>query len=170
MSIDIHGSQYVTVAERVKLFREQYPNYSLISELVKFTDDCCIVKASVIDESGRLLATGYAKEYKDATKINATSFLEVCETSAWGRALGNFLGKDLNIASAEETVNAIIQQNAEAFSDKASDKQINYLRTLLRKYESTEEDYLASYGVKSFDELDKKTISEDISKLKRVTS
>jgi hypothetical protein len=90
-----------------------------------------------------------------------------CETSAWGRALACLgIGIDGAIASTEEVVNAVINQNPEQFSDKASDKQIAYLKTLLKKAGYSEDEYLASYGVTSFEELPKKDISLDINKLK----
>ena len=60
----------------------------------------------------------------------------------------------------------MIGQNPEQFSDKASDKQIAYLKTLLKKAGYGEDEYLASYGVTSFEELPKKDISLDINKLK----
>jgi ssDNA-binding Zn-finger/Zn-ribbon topoisomerase 1 len=46
--------------------------------------------------------------------INKTSFVENCETSAWGRALGNLgIGIDDSIASAEEVDMAIKKQEVE---------------------------------------------------------
>ena len=44
--------------------------------------------------------------------INKTSFVDVCETSAWGRALANFgIGIDASVASAQEVVTAISQSS-----------------------------------------------------------
>ena len=49
---------------------------------------------------------GFYKYY-----INETSYVENCETSAWGRALGNFgIGIDTSVASADEVVNATNSQ------------------------------------------------------------
>ena len=60
-----------------------------------------------------MLATGYAFERQDASNINKTSFIENCETSAVGRALGFIgLGSEKSIASAEEVDNAIKTQEA----------------------------------------------------------
>ena len=57
------------------------------------------------------MATGIAYEVMGSSYINKTSFIENCETSAWGRALGNLgIGIDTSIASAFEVNNAIIQQ------------------------------------------------------------
>lgn len=110
-SINIKGKEYVMVNERIKEFRVKYPSYSLISEIVNLTDDSCIIKASVIDENGIVKAVGHAQEDRASSMINKTSFIENCETSAWGRALGNLgIGIDVSIASAEEVDMAIKKQ------------------------------------------------------------
>lgn len=110
-SINIKGKDYVMVNERLIAFREDYPKYSLISEIISITEDSCIMKASIIDENGVVIATGHAQEDKSSSMINKTSFIENCETSAWGRALGNFgYGISTSIASAEEVSMAIAKQ------------------------------------------------------------
>jgi len=111
--IDIKGKPYVEVNERLKFFRGRYPEYSLISEIIKLEDGICLMKASVIDRAGVCLATGHAREKEGSTFINKTSYIENCETSAWGRALGNFgIGIETSVASAEEVGNAVKQRNA----------------------------------------------------------
>ena len=155
------------VNERVKAFRDNFPGYALLSEIVKLTDDTVVIKASILDSEQRLIATGYAQEDRTSSQINSTSYVENCETSAWGRALANLgIGIDVAISSADELANAIVQQN----SDKASDKQIAYLKNLLKKVGYPEDEYLASYGYTSFEEMPKKDISLDINKLKAKTS
>lgn len=110
-SIKIKGKDYVMVNERLMAFREEHPNYSLVSELVYFNEESCIVKASIIDDNGVVRATGHAQEDKSSSMINKTSYIENCETSAWGRALGNFgYGIGSSIASAEEVSMAIAKQ------------------------------------------------------------
>ena len=70
------------------------------------------LKAIIKNPDGVILATGLAYEKEGSTFINKTSYIENCETSAWGRALGNLgIGIDTSIASAEEVGNAIKQQN-----------------------------------------------------------
>ena len=111
MSVKIKGKEYVMVNERLLYFRENYKGWSLISEIVNLTDDSCVIKASILDECGVVKATGYAQEDKTSSAINKTSFVENCETSAWGRALGNLgIGIDTSIASAEEVDLAIKKQ------------------------------------------------------------
>jgi len=109
-TIDIKGKPYVMVNERLKEFREKYPNYSLTSEIIELTEDRVVMKATINYGDG-VLATGHAYEDKDSTFINKTSFIENAETSAWGRALANFgIGIDESVASADEVVTAIEQQ------------------------------------------------------------
>lgn len=111
-SIKIKGKDYVMVNERLKAFREEHKDYSLISEILNLSEESCVIKASILDESGRVLATGHAQEDKSSSMINNTSFVENCETSAWGRALGNFgYGIDTSVASANEVAMAIAKQD-----------------------------------------------------------
>ena len=102
-TVDIKGKPYVEVNERIKYFRENYQDYSLESELVSNENGVCIVKAIIKNPNGVVKATGYAYEKEGSSFINKTSYIENCETSAWGRALGNFgIGIDTSIASADE--------------------------------------------------------------------
>ena len=73
--------------------------------------DSIIIKCVIRNKDGNIVSTGYAQEEKTTSFVNETSFVENCETSAVGRALG-FLGigiKD-SIASADELVVAISKQ------------------------------------------------------------
>ena len=83
-TIKIKGKEYVEVNERLMYFREHYPNYSLTSEVIEKTDNSILILASIMDEQGRAVANGLAEEEKGSTFINKTSYVENCETSAWG--------------------------------------------------------------------------------------
>lgn len=122
-TIKIHGKEYKTVALRVGEFRDNYKNHRLVTELVSVSDDAVICKAMIYDADDRLIATGYAEEYRAASKINKTSAVENCETSAVGRALA-FTDKALmgsEIASADELAGAITQQKADEASSYLED-------------------------------------------------
>lgn len=109
-TINIHGKQYVEVKERIKYFRENFKDWSLTSEVIDLTEDRCVIKATISNEKGRVIASGIAYESKGSSYINKTSFIENCETSAWGRALANIgIGLDVSIASADEVLNAKAQ-------------------------------------------------------------
>jgi len=110
-SINIKGKEYVEVNERLKFFRINFPKYSLTTEVLEKTPDSILIKATVYDDKDRPIATGIAEEIKGSTFINKTSYVENCETSAWGRALANLgIGLDTSVASAEEVQNAIENQ------------------------------------------------------------
>ena len=118
-SINIKGKDYVMVNERIIYFRnsEEYKGWSLTSEITHLTEDSCIIKGIVIDDKGVVRATGHAQEDRTSSMINKTSFIENCETSAWGRALGCLgIGINDSIASAEEVDMAIRKQEIEQVS------------------------------------------------------
>ena len=110
-TVKIKGKDYVTVNERIKLFRELYKGFSLTAEITHLNENGVIIKATIKDEQERIISQGIAHEVKGSSFINKTSFIENCETSAWGRALGNLgIGIDASVASADEVVNAINNQ------------------------------------------------------------
>jgi hypothetical protein len=77
-----------------------------------------------------VLGTGTAYEKESSSFINKTSYIENCETSAVGRALGMCgFGIDVSVASAEEVQNAINNQGDKA-DPKATDKQISLIEDL----------------------------------------
>ncbi len=109
--VKIHGKEYKTVALRVAEFRAAHPDYTISTDLVEANDVLVIMKASILDNDGRLLATGYSEEVRAASKINATSALENAETSAIGRCLSALGFGGTEYASADEVASAIKQQN-----------------------------------------------------------
>ena len=130
MSIKIHGKDYVLVNERVQEFHKLYPNGSIRTDLVEFTDRF-IVKAEICpDVSDRMrIFTAYAYEMVGSSQINKTSALENCETSAIGRCLGFLnIGIDGSIASADEVQNAIHQQEAHNVTEQQKNKYQELLK------------------------------------------
>jgi len=110
-TVNIKGKEYVEVNERLIHFRANYPKHGLLTEVIKIDPDWVVIKASIFDENNREVANGIAYEKSDSSFINKTSYVENCETSAWGRALGNFgIGITGAVASAEEVQNAIKNQ------------------------------------------------------------
>lgn len=109
--IDIKGKDYIPVSERIKAFRLIYPRGRIETEIIGLENGVCTMKASVYDDEGRLLGTGHAQEKETSSFINKTSYIENCETSAIGRALGSCgIGLDNGFASYEEVANAKLQQ------------------------------------------------------------
>lgn len=110
-TVNLKGKEYVMVNDRVLAFRKLYPGWAIITELVKLSDGVCVFKATVLNEDGEPVSSGYAYEKEGSSFINKTSFIENCETSAVGRALGFLgIGIETSIASAEEVANAMKQQ------------------------------------------------------------
>lgn len=114
---DIKGKDYVEVNERIKAFRMLYPTGSIQTEIISNFDGVVIMKAIVgyyNDDATilKVLGTGTAYEKEDSSFINKTSYIENCETSAVGRALGMAgIGINSSVASADEVINAINNQN-----------------------------------------------------------
>ena len=133
-TVDIKGRDYVEVNKRVMAFRELEPNGTITTEIIDITSDkssggIVTMKATVFDGEGRLLATGMAQEKESSSYINKSSYIENCETSAVGRALGFIgIGTDTSIASAEEVLNAINNQgkSTDKKKTKSEDKQLTY--------------------------------------------
>lgn len=123
MTTDIKGKEYAEVNQRVKAFRMVCPDGRIHTEMVSNENGICVFKASVMNELGDVIATGMAYEKENSSFINKTSYIENCETSAVGRALGFAgFGIDVAIRSAEEEANAEIQQEDLKTEDIANQK------------------------------------------------
>ncbi len=123
--VNIHGREYETVALRVQKFKAACPDHSLTTEVLTRDAECVVMKASIFNPEGRLVATGHAEEYRKASSINKTSALENAETSAIGRALAAFGLGGTEFATADEVANAIGQEKAQA--QKAAPIVIDFL-------------------------------------------
>lgn len=136
-TVNIKGNEYVEVNERVKHFIKKYVGWSIETELLSNIDGVCVFKALIRDETGRVMSTGHAYEKESSSFINKTSYIENCETSAVGRALGFLgIGIDASIASSDEVANAIKNQTASGGNKvdfdkvRAEVKRINALGAL----------------------------------------
>lgn len=123
--MDIKGKNYNTVNQRVLAFHELFPEGRIITELVSLKDGVCLFRAHAYDGDTEL-STGTAMEKESSSYINKTSFVENCETSAVGRALGLIgIGAVDSIASAEEVGNAIKQQEDMKKSESTGKQKID---------------------------------------------
>ena len=110
-TINVMGKDYATVALRLAVARRNLGSRLRIETEIMHNDkETCVVKATVLI-NGMIVATGLAEEKKNASRINQTSALENCETSAVGRALAFCGMTNDKIASAEEVSSAIEQQS-----------------------------------------------------------
>lgn len=110
-TINIKGTPYVEVHTRVAHFRENYKDWAIETEIQSLENGVCVMRAVIKDDKGMIKSVGTAYETEDSTFINKTSYIENCETSAVGRALG-FLGIGIEngIASRDEMQNAELNQ------------------------------------------------------------
>lgn len=151
-SISIKGKDYIPVNERVKEFRAKYPDLRVLSEIVSLDENSVVMKATVVDMEGHALANGYAQEDRNASNINKTSYVENCETSAVGRALGMFgIGIDASMASADEVANAIERQ--EALKQKVDKNAISALKLLANEKGSDLDMILSYYEVAKVEDM-----------------
>ena len=100
-TINIKGKEYVPVVERVKEFHIQYPKGEIRADIITNDEKRVVVKAYVITGDGRQFTGLSQAEWGKGMMGNVA--LEVCETSAIGRALGFLgIGIETGIASADE--------------------------------------------------------------------
>ena len=159
----IKGKDYAEVNQRIKAFRMVYPSGTIETELIQNENGVCIFRANIYDDD-KLLATGTAYEKENSTFINKTSYIENCETSAVGRALGMAgFGIDTSVASAEEVQNAINNQATINTEEEAKALQITFGKyngkTIGDIYEAGDTKYLEWLFDKSSDENIKKAVS-----------
>ena len=95
---------YDTVESRIKKFWEQFPNGRILTDVIFNDETRFVVKAYVYTdrEDQRAVTSGMAEEIVGSSMVTKSSALEVCETSAIGRALANFLFSGNKRPSREE--------------------------------------------------------------------
>ena len=141
---NIKGKEYAEVNQRIKAFRMVYPVGSIRTEMISNENGICIFRAVITDNENKIIATGTAYEKENSTFINKTSYIENCETSAVGRALGMAgFGIDTSVASAEEVQNAIANQEEQ--NRKITEEQIKQIQKLVTNID----DMLVYYKVSS---------------------
>lgn len=164
-TVDIKGKDYIQVNQRVKAFRMVYPLGSITTEIVSLENGVVMMRATCTNEHGQILATGTAQESQNSSFINKTSFIENCETSAIGRALGFAgFGIDTSIASAEEIQNAQLQQEMNQ-KYQVSDRQVAEVFEYWTEDQINE--WLKKKGFKQVRELPQEVINNLINEGKR---
>ena len=152
-TINIKGKEYVTVNERIKEFWKRFPEGRILTELLDNVNDTCYIRAMVYanrtDE--KPVATGLAYERESSSFINKTSYIENCETSAVGRALGMLgIGIDTSIASADEMNNALENQK------KISNTHVQALEKAINNANISSDivnEVLGKFGYKSISDI-----------------
>lgn len=145
------SKEYAQVNERVKAFRMVHPLGTISTKIISLENGVVTMQTEILDEDGRLLATGFAQEKETSSFINKTSFIENCETSAVGRALGMCgFGIDTSICSLEELQNAMKNQGESL--DELMKQAIEERRKLAELYaklgQDIHSDQVTSYLIK----------------------
>ena len=163
----IQGKDYAEVNQRIKAFRMVHPSGAIVTEMVSNEGGVCVFRTTIYTDEGKVLGTGTAYEKEGSTFINKTSYIENCETSAVGRALGMCgFGIDTSVASAEEVQNAIINQDASQTTErKATPKQIEILKKVYAGENLAK--LLEANGITAIEELSMQKASDIIGKLKK---
>lgn len=131
-TIKIKGQDYVQVSERIRHFRtsEDYKGWAIEVEWLRIDEDIAIARAIIRDAEGVAKSMGTAMEKREErkegekVKVNETSHVENCETSAIGRALG-ILGIGIaggEVASYEEVLRAKKQQIINSINNMIDEK------------------------------------------------
>lgn len=84
-------SNYETVEQRLVRWWAAYPDGRIQTTMLNYTENVCVFYAQLYanKDDTNPISTGYAEEVKTDRGVNATSFVENCETSAIGRAISN---------------------------------------------------------------------------------
>lgn len=96
--IKLKGKDYLQVAWRLVWFREQHPDWAIVTTILESDADHAIFRAVICDENGVQKCTGHGSE----SKRDFGDFLEKAETKAVGRALAmmgfgtQFTGSELD--------------------------------------------------------------------------
>lgn len=81
--LNLRGKQYLEVKFRLVWFREEHPDWSIETELMSVTEVSAYARATIRDETGRIIATSHKFE----NIKGFPDFIEKAETGSIGRAL-----------------------------------------------------------------------------------
>lgn len=148
---NIKGKEYAEVNQRILAFWELFPTGNIVTECTTTDTRCdcrCEVYRKETDE--RPAATGHAFEIKQG-QINSTSYVENCETSAIGRALGILgIGSTQAIASKDELENALALQAKQKPEKQRDNTELNDLVKQLAANEGISVSEAAAHVVQTY--------------------
>jgi hypothetical protein len=141
MAFDL--SNYETVETRLNRFWETYPDGRVETTLMNYDGDTCIVRSVIWKhrDDAHPTATGYAHEIHTDRGVNATSFVENCETSSLGRCLANMGFATQGKRPSREEMQKVERQGGQEQSTNkvhipsgafATPKQTGYIKKLAK--------------------------------------
>ena len=161
------GKQYTEVAKRVEAFRLTFGGeYGIDTEVLQNDGKTVIVKATIRDKDGFVVGSGLAEEIRGSSNITKTSAVEVCETSAIGRALASLGLHGGQYASAnemegvgrkEQALKTIAQETPAAAAIIPTDERVD---ALVAFYENCDAEKFAAAETKYKKMLNSPDISE----------
>lgn len=81
--MNLKGKDYLPVAARIAWFREEHPDWGIVTEPHELGENWAIFRTSIFNAEGRLIATATKRE----DRAGFPDFLEKAETGSCGRAL-----------------------------------------------------------------------------------
>lgn len=144
--INFKGKEYLEVKYRLVWFREERPMWSIETEYVSITDKSAHAKATVKDETGRVITTSH--KYENAQGF--ADFIEKAETGAIGRALAlmgygtQFCADELD--EGERIVDAPVGHSHPSEPDVPSVEKGTVISVKLPKRNKADEDLLRKNG------------------------
>ncbi len=101
-TVSIHGKEYATVALRLAVARRNLgTSLDIVTKVIHHDEKQILMQADIFID-GKHVSTGTAHESKAESKMHQTSYVELSETSAIGRALAMCGLINDSVASAEE--------------------------------------------------------------------
>ena len=134
--------EYITVHERIEKFYARFPQGRIITAIIEHDSETgfILMRSEVYRDPEDALpaATGHAYELRSAGHVQQGSYVEVCETSAVGRALA-LLGFEVRrgVASREEMERGARKQAASAAARQAEKPAPTQERTATQPQKQT---------------------------------
>ena len=152
----IKGKNYAEVPQRIAAFRKLFPMGTITTDIISLENGVVVMKA-VASVDGVVLGEGLAYEKESNGFINKDSYIENCQTSAVGRAIGMIgIGSEVSIASVEELLNAKKQQ-----ADREEDEKRAKVKKLLEETDSDVPKFLEWCSEKCMREITSVDIMKD---------
>jgi hypothetical protein len=134
--MSIKGNDYVKVHERILFFRENYPEFSILTEILNIINSSVVIKASILDEKREIRFTGLA-----CGSFGNEKELEKTESVAVGRALANAgIGIIDGIASADEMANYYNKAENNNTQDKSTQRTNTNTQSSKKQYNKVNND------------------------------
>ena len=114
------NKKYTEVFVRVEQFRIAFGETMGIDTEILVDDGQRVVIKAIVTHEGNIIGSGMAEEIRGSSRVNQTSAIENCETSAIGRALASLGLHGGSYASANEI--AAVQRKEKAMEEQKQPK------------------------------------------------